>query len=100
MFNLSEEELNKLTELCRIECTEAEKQGLRERIGRIIGYLQMLESLNTEGVEPVYSVLKEAMMALREDEVGDVLSREAFLANAPSHIGGLIRVPLVLKPNA
>ena len=33
----------------------------------------------------------------REDVVGELLNREAFLANAPSHVGGMIRVPPVIK---
>jgi aspartyl-tRNA(Asn)/glutamyl-tRNA(Gln) amidotransferase subunit C len=34
---------------------------------------------------------------MREDKVGETLPRELFLANAPSHVGGLIRVPPVIK---
>ncbi len=34
---------------------------------------------------------------MREDKTGDLLDRELFLANAPSHIGGMVRVPLIIK---
>jgi aspartyl-tRNA(Asn)/glutamyl-tRNA(Gln) amidotransferase subunit C len=34
---------------------------------------------------------------LREDEVTETLDRETFLANSPAHIGGMIRVPPIIK---
>ena len=34
---------------------------------------------------------------MREDEVKEVLSREEFLANAPDQIGGMIRIPPLMK---
>ncbi|MBI3236171.1 MAG: aspartyl/glutamyl-tRNA amidotransferase subunit C [Chlamydiales bacterium] len=45
-------------------------------------------------------VLKGLRNVMRKDEVGTPLSREEFLANAPSHVGGMVRVPPVIKTSS
>jgi len=100
MTTFSDEDLQKLSELCRIKCSEEEKTTLKGNIGRIINYLSELSEVNTEGVEPVFSVQTEHKLILGEDEISETLPREEFLANSPSHIGGMIRVPPVFKQNS
>ncbi len=97
MAELDEEELSKLTKLCRIECTEDEKKSLREQLSSILEYVEQLKEVDTEGVATCYCVLETLTNVMREDEVGETLSREIFLANAPAHVGGMIRVPPVIK---
>ncbi len=97
MTKFDEEELNKLTKLCRIECTDDEKKALYSQIASILDYVKQLDEVDTERAEPCYSVLETSKNVMREDEVGELLSREQFLANAPAHVGGMIRVPPVIK---
>jgi aspartyl-tRNA(Asn)/glutamyl-tRNA(Gln) amidotransferase subunit C len=97
MSHFDEEELSKLMQLCRIQCDDEEKQALKISLSRIISYLDELTNIDVEGVEAVYSVLNERTMPLRQDVEDDLLAQEDFLANAPSHIGGMIRIPSVLK---
>jgi len=97
MAEFDEEELNKLTKLCRIECTEEEKKALYQQLGCILSYVEQLKEVDTQGVEPCYSVLETLASVMRDDEVKETLPREAFLANAPAHVGGMIRVPTVIK---
>ncbi|MBS0604294.1 MAG: Asp-tRNA(Asn)/Glu-tRNA(Gln) amidotransferase subunit GatC [Verrucomicrobia bacterium] len=97
MAEFDENELNKLTKLCRIECTEDEKKALHSQIAGVLDYIKQLDEVDTEGVEPCYRVLETLTNVMREDEVGELLSREQFLANAPAHVGGMIRVPPVIK---
>jgi len=94
---MDEEELTKLTKLCRIECTEEEKKILQQRLAKILKYIELLGEVDTEGVEPCCRVSENLKSVLREDEVGETLPRELFLANAPAHVGGMIRVPPVIK---
>ncbi|MES2344703.1 MAG: Asp-tRNA(Asn)/Glu-tRNA(Gln) amidotransferase subunit GatC [Chlamydiota bacterium] len=95
MFN--EKELEKLAQLSRIECSEKEKEKLLSNLRRIIAYVQLLDEVDTEGVSPCNHVLESHVNVFRLDEVGELLSREDFLANAPAHIGGMIKVPPVMK---
>ncbi len=92
-----EKELNKLAKLCRIECTEDEKKALHAQLSHVLNYVEQLKEVDTEGVEPCLTVLKTLANVMREDEVGETLPRETFLANAPAHVGGMIRVPPVIK---
>jgi aspartyl-tRNA(Asn)/glutamyl-tRNA(Gln) amidotransferase subunit C len=97
MQEFDEKELTKLTKLCRIECTEEEKKTLQLQIARFLKYIQQLDEVDTTGVLPCYRVLETQANVMREDLIEDSLSRDLFLSNAPSHVGGMIRVPPVIK---
>jgi aspartyl-tRNA(Asn)/glutamyl-tRNA(Gln) amidotransferase subunit C len=99
MSNLDKETIKKLTRLCRIDCSEEEQEALLRDLQAILGYFEQLQKIDTEHVPPCNHVLEEITNVMREDAIGKTLDREAFLANAPSHIGGMIRVPPVIKQN-
>jgi aspartyl-tRNA(Asn)/glutamyl-tRNA(Gln) amidotransferase subunit C len=97
MEEFDENALDKLAKLCRIACTEEEKKALHSQIGSVLDYICQLNEVNTDGVEPCYRVLETLVNVMREDVVSDLLPTEVFLANAPAHVGGMIRVPPVIK---
>lgn len=97
MAEFDENEVNKLAKLCRIECTEAEKKALHAQLASILKYVQQLSEVDTDSVDPCYSVLGTLANVMRDDVVGELLSREEFLSNAPAHVGGMVRVPPVIK---
>ena len=97
MSELQEKDIEKLSKLCRIHCTDEEKKKLRQNLSKILAHVAQLQEVNTEGVPACNQVLEDMSMVLRDDEVGDLLSRETFLNNAPAHTGGMIRVPPVIK---
>lgn len=97
MNAFDEKELEQLIQLCRIECTAEEKKALQSHLSNVLKYVEQLQEVDVTGVEPCYSVLETVVNAMREDEVKDLLPRELFLANAPAHVGGMIRVPPVIK---
>ena len=97
MKNFDEKELEKLTKLCRIACTEEEKKTIHQKLSKILNYIEQLNEVDTEHVEPCNRVLEALCNVMRKDEVGEPLPREEFLSNAPSHVGGMIRVPSVIK---
>lgn len=99
MSNLDKETIKQLTRLCRIDCTEEEQESLLQDLKKILNYFEQLKEIDTENVAPCNQVLEELVNVMRDDVVGDVLSRDVFLANAPAHIGGMIRVPPVIKQN-
>jgi aspartyl-tRNA(Asn)/glutamyl-tRNA(Gln) amidotransferase subunit C len=97
MSDFDEKELSKLMKLCRVHCSEEEKRKLLANLKKILVHFTHLQEIDTEGVEPCNHVFGTMQNVMRQDITGDVLSREKFLANAPSHVGGMIKVPPVIK---
>jgi len=100
MEEIDQKEIDKLIKLSRIECTLEEKKSLQSDLSNILKYAAELNQVDVSGIEPCYRVLPTLKNVMREDVVGETLQKELFLANAPSHVGGLIRVPPVMKINS
>ncbi len=101
MSNFDHQSLEHLKKLCRIECTEAEDQDILASLQSVLEYVEQLKDVNTEGTKTCRYVLRGMLKNnMREDTPKDPLSRDQFLANAPDQIGGMIRVPPVLKPGS
>lgn len=99
MANFDHQTLEHLKKLCRIECTEEETRDILESLSRVLEYVEQLKEVNTENTKTCRYVLRGMLKnEMREDVVADLLPREQFLANAPDQIGGMIRVPPVMKP--
>ncbi|MGH2639463.1 MAG: Asp-tRNA(Asn)/Glu-tRNA(Gln) amidotransferase subunit GatC [Rhabdochlamydiaceae bacterium] len=94
---MEEEDFNKLCRLCRILVTSEEKKKLLKSIEAILEYAKQLDEVKTEGVAPCYTIHETLKSVMREDIPEAPLARELFLADAPSHIGGMIRVPPVFQ---
>lgn len=99
MSTLDKKTIAKLTKLSRIDCTDQEQDALLNDLKKIIDYIEQLQEVNTDNVSPCNHVLADIVNVMREDIAGPTLPRDEFIANAPSHIGGLIRVPPILKNN-
>lgn len=99
MSNLNKETIKQLSRLCRIHCTDEEQEALLHDLQKILNYIEQLQEIDTNEVPPCNHVLADMGNVMREDVIGKVLNRDDFLANAPSHIGGMIRVPPVIKQN-
>lgn len=97
MANLDKETIKNLTELCRIDCTEEEQTALLQDLKKILDYIDQLNEVDTENVAPAIQVSSDMVNVSREDSVKDIMPRDVFLKNAPSHTGGMIKVPKVLN---
>lgn len=97
MADLDKKTIKMLTQLSRIDCTEEEQEALLNDLKKILKYVEQLDEIDTTHVLPCNHVLSDMANVTREDIVGATLPREEFLANAPSHVGGMIRVPPVMK---
>lgn len=97
MAQLDKKTIETLTKLSRIGCSDDEQEKLLSDLKKILNYIDLLQEINTENVPTCNHVLEGVTNVMREDEVGSTMPREAFLANAPSHVGGMIRVPPVIK---
>lgn len=99
MALLNKQTIKMLTSLSRISCTEEEQEALLTDLQKILNYIDQLNEVDTENTPPCNQVIPNMANVMREDEVGMTLPRAIFLANAPAQaqIGGMIRVPPVLK---
>ena len=97
MSKLDKETIVKLSRLSRIRCSEQEVETLKENLQSILGYIDQMKEVDTENVPPCNHVSEEIEMITRSDEPSASLSRETFLKNSPSHVGGMVRVPPVIK---
>jgi aspartyl-tRNA(Asn)/glutamyl-tRNA(Gln) amidotransferase subunit C len=66
------------------------------QLGDILNYVQKLNELNIDDVEPMKHVLN-MVNVLREDKELPSLSREDVLKNAPEHDKEFFKVPRVLR---
>lgn len=97
MAKLTKETIKSLIELSRIDCSEEEQNKLLEDLEKIVAYVELLNEIDATNLQPCNQVLAGISNVMRDDTVGEVIPREVFLANAPSQIGGMIRVPPVMK---
>ncbi len=97
MSELSDGTIEHLARLSRIAVTDADKKILYEDLNRIVDFIDLLEEVDTEGVATCDFVHKNHKHLLREDKVQDMLPRDEFLKNAPDHMGGMVKVPPIIK---
>ena len=83
--------------LAHIELTDDERARLTEQLGRIVEYIEQLQAVDTEGVEPTSGVFHEAAPGLREDVVEPSLDHNRVMAMAPDPKNGFFRVPKIIE---
>jgi aspartyl-tRNA(Asn)/glutamyl-tRNA(Gln) amidotransferase subunit C len=97
MANLDKKTIRSLIQLSRIDCSEEEQEALLKDLAKILAYIDQLNEINTDNVAVCNHVLEGVANVMRDDEIGSTMPRDVFLANAPSKVGGMIRVPPILK---
>jgi len=87
--------IEKISGLAYLEFGEEEKEKIRKDLEQILSFIEMLNELDTENVEPLV-YLSDKTRVLREDRVETTISHEEALMNAPERSGGFFRVPKVI----
>ncbi len=82
--------------LARLALTDAELEKMRAQLNGILAYIEKLDALPTEGVEPTSHAVP-MLNVMRDDTPGPCLSREDALANAPDRAGEFFRVPRIIE---
>ena len=82
--------------LARLRVDEAALDGLADELSNIIGWVEALSEVDTEGVEPMTSVVPMTHR-LREDVVTDGGIPDDVLTNAPERRDGFFAVPKVVE---
>jgi aspartyl-tRNA(Asn)/glutamyl-tRNA(Gln) amidotransferase subunit C len=86
----------RIAHLARIRLTDDEKTNLAVELSQVMAWVDELQSVDTEGVEPMTSVVG-AKLKTRPDEVTLNVTRDDVLANAPEAMAGFFTVPKVVE---
>ena len=73
-----------------------EREGIKNDLEKMIGFIDKLKELDTTGVEPLLHITPEVNI-LRDDVPGNMLTQREALQNAPVHNGQFFLVPKVIK---
>jgi aspartyl-tRNA(Asn)/glutamyl-tRNA(Gln) amidotransferase subunit C len=92
---LTRHEVEKVSLLARLALSDTELDAMTRQLGQVLGYIEQLAELNTEGVEPMAHALDLANV-FAADELRPSLPRAQALANAPHHDDECYLVPAVL----
>jgi aspartyl-tRNA(Asn)/glutamyl-tRNA(Gln) amidotransferase subunit C len=76
-------DVRRIAHLARISLDESRVEPIRAEINGILGWIEQLEEVNVEGVEPMTSVTP-MKLPMRNDEVTDGGYPERVLSNAPN----------------
>jgi aspartyl-tRNA(Asn)/glutamyl-tRNA(Gln) amidotransferase subunit C len=95
-MSLTPDDVRKIAHLARLELTDGELAILAPQLAIIVGYMEQLQQVPTEGVEPLAHALP-VQNVFRDDEPAPSLPVEDALGNAPARRGPFFRVPAVLE---
>jgi aspartyl-tRNA(Asn)/glutamyl-tRNA(Gln) amidotransferase subunit C len=95
-MSVDTKQVRHIARLARIAMSDGEVDALVPELNAIIGWVEQLAAVDTEGVEPLTAVIDQKLR-LREDQVTDGNVRDAVLANAPQAEHGFFAVPKVIE---
>ncbi|CAM3789934.1 Asp-tRNA(Asn)/Glu-tRNA(Gln) amidotransferase subunit GatC [Parendozoicomonas haliclonae] len=88
--------IESVAHLARLSISEDEVRQTTDKITAIMGLIDEMQAVNTDGVEPLAHPL-DATQRLRVDEVTEPNQREQLQAGAPATEDGLFLVPRVIE---
>ncbi|MEL0436270.1 Asp-tRNA(Asn)/Glu-tRNA(Gln) amidotransferase subunit GatC [Phycobacter sp. K97] len=86
----------KVAKLARIKVEENALPALADEFNTILGFIEQLNEVDVEGVEPMTSVTPQRLKR-REDVVNDGGQQDKILSNAPDAREGFFAVPKVVE---
>jgi aspartyl-tRNA(Asn)/glutamyl-tRNA(Gln) amidotransferase subunit C len=95
-MSIDRDTVARIAHLARIKVPDAELDGLADELNNILGWIEQLNEVDTDGVQPMTSVV-DAVAPKRKDEVTDGGYPERVTANAPDHADGFYTVPKVVE---
>jgi len=95
-MELDKETLNKIAHLARLEFNEKDTETMLKDMSNILSFVEKLNEVNTEGVEPLTTMSHE-LNALREDKTSPHLNTSTALESATEKDNSYFRVPKVLE---
>ena len=95
-MSVSTEQVRHIAKLAHIAMSDDEIERLAPELNNILGWVEQLGEVNTDGVEPLTAVIDQKLR-LRDDVVTEGNIRGEILANAPEAQHGFFAVPKVIE---
>ncbi|WP_417270001.1 Asp-tRNA(Asn)/Glu-tRNA(Gln) amidotransferase subunit GatC [Celeribacter sp.] len=86
----------RVAKLARIRVEEDALPALAQEFNAVLGFIEQLQEVDVEGVEPMTSATPQRLKR-RGDDVTDGNQQEKILANAPDAREGFFAVPKVVE---
>lgn len=88
--------VDELAHLARLSYENEAKQEIVIELNKIIAFVEKLEEINTDGIEPLIYMVDETNIT-REDVMKQDVSQDEGLKNAPKKDSDYFRVPKVIE---
>ena len=95
-MSVTNEQVRHIARLARIAMSDDEIERLAPELNNILGWVEQLGQVNTDGVEALTAVIDQKLR-LRDDVVTEGDIRDDILANAPEAQHGFFAVPKVIE---
>ena len=95
-MSVDTKQVRHIAKLARIAMSDAEVEAMVPELNNILSWVEQLDEVNTEGVEPLTAVIANKLR-LRDDAVTAGNQRDDILANAPEAQHGFFAVPKVIE---
>jgi aspartyl-tRNA(Asn)/glutamyl-tRNA(Gln) amidotransferase subunit C len=95
-MSIDKDKIKHVSKLARISVDEKKIDGLAKDLSSIFKFIEQLNELNTDKVEPLSSILN-ATLRSRKDEINDGKIREKILKNSPEKNEEFFVVPKVIE---
>ncbi|HZQ73155.1 MAG TPA: Asp-tRNA(Asn)/Glu-tRNA(Gln) amidotransferase subunit GatC [Burkholderiales bacterium] len=99
-MSLSDDQVRRIARLARIAVNDDETAAVLERLNRVLGLIDQMRAVDTQGVEPMAHALDRQLpqgQRLRPDEVTELDRHADYQAAAPAVQDGLYLVPKVIE---
>lgn len=93
---LTRDEVLKVAELGRLNLSDAEVEQFTQQLGKILGYVDVLNEVDVTNVEPMAHVA-DVSNVFRDDVARQSLPRGDALANSPKSDGKFFLVPQIIE---
>jgi aspartyl-tRNA(Asn)/glutamyl-tRNA(Gln) amidotransferase subunit C len=95
-MSIDKDKIKHVSKLARISVDEKKIDGLTKDLSSIFKFIEQLDELNTDKVEPLSSILNEPLRS-RKDEINDGKIRNKILKNSPNKNEEFFVVPKVIE---
>ena len=95
-MSVNADQVRHVAKLARIAMSDAEVEAMVPEFNNILGWVEQLGEVDTDGVEPLTAVI-DTHLRLRDDVVNDGNIRDKVLLNAPDAQHGFFAVPKVIE---
>lgn len=94
-MKIDDHTIDKIAKLARLQIHPVERDGLRKDMNRILEFMDKLNEVDTDNVEPLIYMTDETNIT-RADIISKEITREQALQNAPKQDGKYFRVAKVI----